>query len=281
MKAKGEESPMKYLLSLILLMTIPLVLSTPIFADTVLGMGGVSPAISGFSGTSFQWIDDTGGVDASVLSNVYGYSVLASGQSVTGAGSLLLSNPFTVDGTNTLDVSFSLFTAEGALGSNFNELGFAVLLRNSQMVAVLGAYRPDGINHITDIGNVQAFTFSGPSSGVTTTRNTHQSLSDLPVMTLGSEQYGVSADLSSCFVNCLTDVTSSYTPTVGTYQILYGSFFLDSNPNPHAAGLAVKTVKVPEPTPVELGVVALGLIGTLILALRRKLHNATTLTALR
>jgi len=257
-----EESQSMKSSSLRLMLSL-LVLSIPTFADTVSGTGGTSPAVSGFSGSSFEWIDNTGGVDASTLSSLFGYNVFQSGPGEPGSGSLLLSNPFTVGATSTLNVSFSIFTAEN-IGSSFNELGFAVLLQNSQLVAILGASRPDGINHIGDFGDFPTVTFQAPSGGVTTTSHTHLNGSDLPVMTLGSQQYGTLVDASNCFLNCLTDVTSSYTPGAGTYQILYGSFVYDGA-NHNAAGLAVKAVSVPEPTPLELAFVTLLLIGGLML----------------
>jgi hypothetical protein len=236
-----------------------LILTAPVFADTVIGTGGVSPAVTGFSSTAFEWVDNTGGVNASVLSSVYGYNVFATG-GATGAGSLLLSNPFTVNGTSTLDVNISLFTAEN-VGSSFNELGFVVLLQNSQMVAILAASRPDGINHDGDFGDMPGTTYLGPSAGVTTTLNTHFNLSDLPVITLGSQQYGTLVDGSSCGDNCLTDINSMYTPGAGTYQLLYGSFYMGTGPNPNAAAVAVKSVTVPEPAmPFELAVTGLMLI---------------------
>jgi hypothetical protein len=247
------------------LLLLVLVLVIPAFADTVSGTGGVSSPVPGFSDTSFQWIDNTGGVSSSVLSSVYGYNIFQQA-GLTGTGSLLLSNPFTLGATSTLDVSFSLFTAENH-GLSFNELGFAILLQNSQMVAVLGATRPDGANHVGDFGNFPGVTYLGPSAGVTTTYNVHPNGSDVPVMTLGSQQYGTLIDLASCGQFCMTDVNSSYTPGAGTYQILYGSFvFFD--PNPHAAGVAVKSVKVPEPMPIELVIVALMFVGALKLAPR-------------
>ena len=242
-----------------------LVLSLPTFADTVTGTGGSSAAVPGFSGSSFEWIDDTGGVNASTLSSVFGYNVFDSGTGQPGTGSLLLSNTFTVNGSSTIDVDFSIFTAENP-GSSFNELGFAALLQNGQLVAILGASRPDGINHIGDFGDVPSLTFQGPSSGVTSTLTG----GTLPVMTLGSQQYGTVVNGASCASNCLTNINSTYTPGAGTYQILYGSFVFDG-PNPNAAGLAVQSVNVPEPNSLEMAFVAMLLIGGLVFVKRARL----------
>lgn len=241
---------------LLLCLTVSvLVVSIPAFADTVMGNGGTSPAVPGFSDSSFKWIDNTGGVSTSALSSIFSYDVFQSGGDNTGTGSLLLSNPFTVGAGTTLNVSFSIFTAEN-IGSSFNELGFAVLLENSQLVAILAASRPDGINHIGDFGNFPSVTFQGPSAGVTTTSTTHANGSDLPAMTLGSQTYGTLEDASHCFSNCLTDINSSYTLGAGTFQILYGNFVYFGG-NPNASGLAVKPVNVPEASPLELACVAL------------------------
>src|SRR4051812_28406672 len=212
-----------------------LVLSLPCFADTITGTGGTSSAVPGFSSSSFEWIDNTGNVNASTLSSIFGYNVFQSGSGEPGTGSLLLSNPFAVGVGSAINLSMSLFTAENT-GASFNELGFAVLLQNSQVVAILAASRPDGINHIGDFGSFSSVTFQGPSSGVTTTSTTHLNGSDLPVMTLGSQTYGTLEDPTHCFLNCLTDINSTYTPGAGTYQILYGSFVYDGA-NPNAAGL--------------------------------------------
>lgn len=242
---------MKHLLSRSVLFL--LVLSLPSFADTVIGTGGNSPSVTGFSSSSFEWIDNTGNVDASVLSSIFGYNVFQSGDSNPGTGSLLLSNPFTVGAGSSLNVNFSIFTAQNP-GFSFDELGFAVLLQNFQVVAILGANRPDGINHIGDFGSFPGVTFQGPSNGVTSTHVTHPG--SMPVMTLGSQDYGTNVDQLSCNNNCFTDISSTYTPGAGTYQILYGSFVYGS-PNDHAGGLAVKSVSVPEPTALELFFVAL------------------------
>src|SRR5437016_3829255 len=126
------------MLRLAVTVLVVLVISVPCFADTVTGTGGVSPAVAGFSSSPFEWIDNTGGVTASTLSSVFGYNIFQSGPGEPGTGSFLLSNPFTVSAGSTINVSFSVFTAQ-YIGSSFNELGFAVLLQNSQLVAVLGA----------------------------------------------------------------------------------------------------------------------------------------------
>src|SRR4030095_774822 len=120
------------------------------------------------------------------------------------------SNSFILGATNTLEVNFSLITSQPRAGTE--DFGFAIVLKDGQMVAVLGALRNDGINSIGDFGDTGGKTFLGPSAGGSTTTIT-RNLSSLPQMTLGSQTYGTLVNgPGSCLVNCRTDFTSTYTP---------------------------------------------------------------------
>ena len=252
-------------------LVVLIALSLPAFADpvssyTTIGTGGVSGPVANFSNSSFAWADNTGGVNASTLSSTYGYGVFQDGSSY-GTGSLLLSNPFTVSAGSTLSVNFSLFTSQNPMCQC--DYGFGVLLQNSHLVAVLGASRMDGIGLVGAFGPFPFTIFAGPSAGVSTTITNDPSLA-FPHTTLGSQTYGTLFDTRSCNTfPCVTEITSTYAPAAGTYQLLFGSFSAFDAPPQHAASaIAVKSVQVPEGPAIEYIALALLAIGGICLKKR-------------
>jgi hypothetical protein len=243
---------------------------------TVMGYGGSSPAVTGVSQNPFYWAASdapSATVSGSVLTT-YGFDPLSGAvRGVTPApyshndlytGSLLLSTPFTVNGAQGLTVNFAEVTAAGFDYGNFE---FAVLLQNSQTAAILGLVAPVVPGAVTD--EPYAGTVLTPvSPGVQVT--THYYNAGYPgTFQLGSTEFGQftgnNTNLYCSNSPCQGLFTSSYTPTAGSYQLLFGSF---GNGNNFPAAVAVESVSVPEGD--SLGYVVAGFM--VILLLRRRTH---------
>jgi len=214
---------------------------------TVMGSGGQSQPIAGFSDSSFWWVDSTGTTPGSVLTG-YGFDPVPPGPGQSpffinqyASGSLLLSSSFTLTGTETLAVDFSSLWKNN---QPWYEAEFALLLQNSHVVAVLADVRPDGINHTGDFGSMPGTAYATPSPGVTTSTTR----ANTTVVTLGGISYGQNSNqLGECVANggaCMTLIASSITPGAGDYQLLFGAFNLGSPSGPSA--LALNLVSVPE-----------------------------------
>jgi len=225
----------------------------------------------------FPWIDWTGNVPGSEFTS-YGFNPVlpASGSTFNpslGTGSLLLSSPFSLDAWSTLSVTTSVFTASIA---TFNNVGFALLLEDSALKAVLANVRPDNINHFGDFGFIPGTVYAPPSPGVMTTVSVHGPEA-LTGVSLGGATYGQVLGPADCLGaggpgagNCLTTVTSVVTPGAGAYQLLFGVYDLfgfGSDRQYDESGLlridrptalAVMAVNVPEPDSFLLLVLALG-----------------------
>lgn len=236
--------------SLYLLAALIVIGICPAWADplslsyAVMGTGGTSQPIAGFSGSSFEWANNTGTVAGSVLT-AYGFDPLQTIPGVTAdywinndiRGSLLLSSTFSLNGTQTLDVTTMGLTLEG---QDYVQIEFALLLENSQVAAVLTNTRPDGIDVFGDIGVTPSYT--APSAGVNTVSQTGTLSS---IATIGGVDYGRDALPGDCGENCYTEISSSYTPNAGQYQLLFGSFTSDGSNNRPGA-VIVQSVSVPE-----------------------------------
>jgi hypothetical protein len=206
---------------------------------TITGRGGQA-----FTGVpphqqTFLWLDNTGGVPASVLV-AYGYNLFPGGTDfwiASSSGSLLLSCPFQMNTGQKLTVKATAITAHSFPAV---DVAFAILLKNSQVQANLFALRPDGVNHVGDIG-APGSDFPPPSPGVTTTPVTGGPVKVL----LGGIQYGNVVDAGDCSSNCSTEITTNDIPGAGTYQLLLGMFVVGQQPNPaKPAALMVKSAVV-------------------------------------
>jgi hypothetical protein len=240
----------------------------------VTGIGGLSPAVAGVSGNSFWWAGSSmpgATVSGSVLTN-YGFDPMSGvGRNGTApapyvsnndyTGSLLLSTPFTVNGNQGLTVTF------GTLGTHsfpWGNVEFATLVQNSQVVAVLGLADGMSITQTEEDGYAPGTVFEPLTSGAQMTVDYMFGAYPAPFQ-LGSTQFGCSGNLAG---PCQNEFTSTYTPTAGTYQLLFGSFAKDNNP----VAIAVKSVAVPEEG--SLTYLALGFATILLLYCR--VHLLTT-----
>ena len=180
--------------------------------------------IQGRGGQALYWVDNTGQTPSSALSN-YNFVLLPNAQddwqSAT-SGSLLLSAKFTVASTQKLTVVARLITAHAR---PYNDVGFALLLKNSQVHKVLFALRPDGANRRGDIGPNDINRFAAPSPGVTETH----ALKGVANVTLDGITYGPPAGPDDG--NCSTEVTAECIPGAGNYQVLFGMFVVSDVPN--------------------------------------------------
>ena len=225
---------------------------------TVVGTGGTSSAIAGFSDDSFWWSDYRGTVSAASLVTDYGFNMTpgAPGYMQDSLsyhfGSLLLSSPFSLEEGDALNVSMTLLTGhvQGSLGQA--DVGFAVLLQDSTLRAVLSNTRGDGSSAIISwASHPTSWDLVGPSAGVITSIASHES--GLTDVTLGDVTYGPSGMAGECAYPCGIDVTSIYTPGSGTYQLLFGILNMSGEADAtRPAALAVKSVSVEEPATLAL-----------------------------
>lgn len=239
-------------------------LGAAIFCSVVVGFGSVANAepitysVTGNGGSAFVsqfgdspvlWMDSAGGTSGGALS-AFGFNPVVSetGGSVWGVdygsgGSYALSSEFTMNAGEILNVDFSVFTRHA---SPWQDLGFALLLENSQVVAVLGNVRPDGVLHYGGLGSRPGTRFASSSSGVSLS----MTRTGVGNFELGGVQYGAVNDTGDCFGNCRTNVSSSYMPGAGTYQLLFGAYGSADDGKPTA--VAVTSARVPEPATLAL-----------------------------
>ena len=173
--------------------------------------------IQGRGGVGLFWLDDAGQITWSALAG-YNFDLLpgSSGEwQSTTVGSFLLSMPFSLASNDTLSVVADLFSAQAY---PYYEVGFALLVTGMQLKAVLFACRPDGINHIADLGAVPGTVFAAPSPGV----QTKITIGGPFKVILGGREYGHVVSPSDGKTSAI--VTTSYVPGAGSYQILFGMF---------------------------------------------------------
>jgi hypothetical protein len=217
---------------------------------SVMGTGGSSPALPPVSDSPFSWIDSSGGLTGAAVAP-FGFD-LFQGPGINGipdgvTGSLLTSSAFTLGDGETLNVALTLLST---VSMNFDALGFAVLLEDSTVKAILANSRPDGIGHFGDLAHPKEVDFNGPGPDVAfkatpgTINSTFQ---------LGSRTYGQSGIIFSCqSIVCETSILSSITPGAGTYQLLFGTYSFGST-----SALAVTDVSTSVPEPATIVLLAL------------------------
>jgi hypothetical protein len=159
------------------------------------------------------------------------------------------------------------------------DVAFALLLENSAVRAVLGNLRPDG--------NTSLYTSLTHPSDLVLTRTTagvavFTTVGDSIDMTLGGGVYGQQLDLSYCVTECVRNVTSTFTPGAGSYQLLFGMYNMNGEIDyDRRSALLVKSVTVPESSgvvvyvpepPILLGL-SIGVIG--LWGIRRACFNSS------
>lgn len=182
--------------------------------------------VTGRGGDAFVWLDNSGKSKWSALPT-HQFDLFPGAaddwRSAT-SGSSLLSSPFSLAAADTLTVTATLLTAHS---SPFSDVGFALLLHNAQVKAILFALRPDGINHRGDLGPVPGTVFAAPSAGVTV-----NSAPGGPVKAmLGGVEYGVVAGPGDCSGTCSCAIKATSVPGAGNYTLLFGMFNVDGSPN--------------------------------------------------
>src|SRR5690348_4556594 len=106
---------------------------------TVMGTGGLSAPAAGFSNSPFWWADTSGNVSGTAMAN-YGYAPYFNLYTSTTInytdfqGSLLLSSAFSVNGWQPINITTTSMTDRSF---DWTQLDFALLIQNSQVVAVL------------------------------------------------------------------------------------------------------------------------------------------------
>ncbi|HVP64521.1 MAG TPA: hypothetical protein VMT82_06480 [candidate division Zixibacteria bacterium] len=203
---------------------------------TVIGKGGESAALPGISDESFWWADTTGGVTGEEFTASTNFNPVQNDKTdptkdVTGfptkdfTGSYLLSSRFTLSAGEKLKVVATSLTAHS---SPFTDIGFALLMKNSQVAAVLSNTRPDGIKYIRDFGPLLGSVLVAPGPGVAV-NEIKPKLSQIVV--IGGAEYGRHDDPGYCQASdsCLIQTTSVCTPGPGTYQLIFGAFNVRNN----------------------------------------------------
>ena len=155
-------------------------------------------------------------------------------------------------------------------------LGFALLLQDGAAPVILanvnaeGRYSLSGYAPIGPNGpDPELAQFVPTSQGVTMTTTLGTGLD----VTLNGAHYAQVPGVGG-FCGCFLDVTSTYTPGAGTYQLLFGNYDFhsggsDEYPNLLTGALAVTNVsKTPEPATLAL----MG-IGLAVAAVRRRVKT--------
>jgi|RhiMethySRZTD1v2_1073278.scaffolds.fasta_scaffold76711_2 hypothetical protein len=230
---------------------------------TVIGTGGLSPALPGLSNSPFWWIDTTGGTPAGeVIARGFtpfpAFVKVVDTLGAGGGGSLLLSSPFQVQAGHRLDLEFQLLKIFYSYSNNdmTAPLGFALLLPSSGPPVVLGNITAEDKNYFNNSSFLGSVTvpetpFAPPTTGVSVTTVSGAGLD----VTLNGAHYAADPNVAG-FCGCYLRVTSSFTPQAGTYQLLFGNYDFatggpSSAPNLFRGALIINDVRckpaVPSP----------------------------------
>lgn len=180
---------------------------------TVQGRGGLVSLSPGSK--PVWWADTTNWLPWANL-DTFGFTLFPNAQSDWPSatyGSILLSMPFKVNRSQGLNVKARVISTESLPWYN---VGFALLLMNSQVAEILFAFRSDGIGHRDDFGPIAQISYATPSSGViaTPTKETPSPT------TLGGVTYGQPIGISPG--GTFTAVSASCAPAGGEYRLLFG-----------------------------------------------------------
>jgi hypothetical protein len=272
MKPRKKAHIYKCLLSLVFMLAFAGAASSDSLTYTMTGDCGVSVPVNGVSANSFTWaLSNTSAatVAGSTLDG-FGFDPLSGVFNGTTpepyssngrfSGSLLLSNAFTVNGSQNVTVQFADIAAMGFDWGNFD---FAVLLQNSQVAAVMALVSqmsPAGTEDQNYLGTKFEPLTTGAQMAITMSEGYPQDFE------LGSTVFGGPDGNRNCDNNpCLDQITSTYAPGAGTYQLLFGSF---TNGNNFPDAIAVESVQVPESGTLEY--LALGLLAIPLIFGRKK-----------
>jgi len=241
-----------------IILTIPQRAPASPISFSVDGTGAQSPGIPAISNSPFWWIDSRGGVTGAAGAP-FGFDLFQA-PGINGipdgwTGSLLTSSAFTLGDGETLNVALTLLST---MSDNWYGLGFAVLLEDSTVTAILASSRPDGIGHFGDLVHPPDADFNKPGSDVAFKATSGPISSNFQ---LGGRTYGPSGFFGSCeFHVCETSILSSTTPGAGTYQLLFGSFDLvGAGPAVNALAVTDVSTTVPKTVPQPATLLLLGL----------------------
>ncbi len=199
----------------------------PTLAYTVMGIGGLSLPIPGFTRISTWWIDSTGNNGGGVLTS-YGFDPVVPNQNMAPfalndivLGSLLLSSEFQVAQGQALTVKTLVLSPTTSCRE---EIDFVLLLKNSSLSAVLSVLRPDNINIFGDMGPMPSLTHTSP--GVTTVVTPKVWNAGI---SLNGQRYGRPFHPGS--LDKYLRVTSSCKPGQGSYQLAFGTYHSSRGPS--------------------------------------------------
>ena len=243
----------------VILASAPLTASAGLIDSyTVIGNGAASSSISGLTDEPFWWIDYTGGAGFLDLESYGFYPAPAVGDpssawyGANASGSLLLSSPFDLADGESLTVEMALITEKRDRWNIDGDVGFALLLEEGVLRAVLANSRPDGnLSIYTSLSHPADLWLTPTSPGVTASTT----VGDAIEMTLGDGRYGQRLDTSYCVTECIRDITSTFSPGAGSYQLLFGMYNVSGEiDEERRSALLVKSVTVAEPSALAVTV---------------------------
>ena len=180
------------------------------------GQGGQFPCF---------WLDNSAGQPWSNIAN-YNFNPTPSfsGWASQTTGSYALSERLQVAAGQQVNVAVLLTTAHV---EPYWDFGFALLVQGTNVVDVLFALRPDGINQIGDMGPTNPLAAPGPGVTVSTTEK------DATGIVLNGVDYGSSQNVGDPDKSIY--LSSKCKPPAGAYQILFGIFTTSVTPGKPAA----------------------------------------------
>jgi hypothetical protein len=198
---------------------------------TVIGTGGLSPALPGLSSSPFWWIDTTGTtpggeVVARGFTPFPAFVKVVDTLGAGGGGSLLVSSPFNVPAGQSLDVTFQLLKILNSYANNDTTapLGFALLVPASGPLTVLANITAENRNYFNNALFLTTVTaaetgFVAPTAGVNVATASGAGLD----VTLNGAHYAADPNVAG-MCGCYLRVTCTLQPSPGTYQLFFGIY---------------------------------------------------------